>query len=103
MNSRKPIESQIAEIITSYESDIDTSFSSSGNSSCSSDSELNKVEFLETIKKRFKSSIDKHEAYSKTDVLPSSSSSISKKNNIFYDAKTDNYHHASTLEVQVPR
>jgi len=101
MNSKKLTESQITEIITSYESDIDTSFSSSGSSSCSSDSELNHVEFLETIKKRFKSSIDKHETYSKKDILPSSNSSISKNNNVFYDDITDNYHHASTSGVQV--
>lgn len=83
MNSRKLTESQISEIITSYESDIDTSFSSSGSSSCSSDSELNHVEFLATIKKHFKSSIDKHETYGKKDILPSSNSCISKKDNVF--------------------
>jgi len=50
MNSRKLTESRVSEIITSYESNICTSFSFSGSSSCSSDSEFNNVEFLETIK-----------------------------------------------------
>jgi len=64
---KKLTESQISEIITSHdhEPDIDTSLSFSGSSSCSSDSELNSVEFLETINKRFKSSIDKHETSGK--------------------------------------